>query len=353
MTRARGHDRGMANDLTFRITRTRFDEDYSPADSSRLTTNFANLARGEHRQQNLRNALGMIDERANDLAAPSASAAATSASHASSASPAGDSRRYAVELDIVSVTAEFDDGATDVAFPLLEMLDVTIVDQHTGERHHGILGNNFSSYLRDYDFSVLLPTLDRSAGIPADFGLLHGRLFQRFLESDAFRSEFDQEPVVCISVSTSQTYRQTATVHPVLGAEYAHEHSSLTDDYFGRMGMQVRYFMPPGGKAPLAFYTRGDLLHDYSDLQLVGTIATMETFQKIYRPEIYNADVVAPATYRPTLEHTDFAVPPVTYDREERSRLGVTQGRWTEEHLVKPHRELLARLAADTAVPTR
>ncbi|RDH95301.1 uncharacterized protein DUF1852 [Curtobacterium sp. AG1037] len=344
MTRARGHDRGMANDLTFRITRTRFDEDYSPADSSRLTTNFANLARGEHRQQNLRNALGMIDERANDLAAPSAAAAAASA---------GDSRRYAVELDIVSVTAEFDDGATDVAFPLLEMLDVTIVDQHTGERHHGILGNNFSSYLRDYDFSVLLPTLDKSAGIPADFGQLHGRLFQRFLESDAFRSEFDQEPVVCISVSTSQTYRQTSTVHPVLGAEYAHEHSSLTDDYFGRMGMQVRYFMPPGGKAPLAFYTRGDLLHDYSDLQLVGTIATMETFQKIYRPEIYNADVVALATYRPTLEHTDFAVPPVTYDREERSRLGVTQGRWTEEHLVKPHRALLARLAADTAVPTR
>ncbi len=170
MTRARGHDRGMANDLTFRITRTRFDEDYSPADSSRLTTNFANLARGEHRQQNLRNALGMIDERANDLAAPSASAAATSASHASSASPAGVTRRYAVELDIVSVTAEFDDGATDVAFPLLEMLDVTIVDQHTGERHHGILGNNFSSYLRDYDFSVLLPTLDKSAGIPPTSG---------------------------------------------------------------------------------------------------------------------------------------------------------------------------------------
>ncbi len=63
----------------------------------------------------------------------------------------------------------------------------------------------------------------------------------------------------------------------------------------------------------------------------------METFQKIYRPEIYNADVVAPATYRPTLEHTDFAVPPVTYDREERSRLGVTQGRWTEESTWSSH----------------
>jgi hypothetical protein len=326
----------MANDLTFSTTRTRFDEDYSPSDSSRLTTNFANLARGEQRQQNLRNALAMIDRRSNDLASGDA-----------------DGDRYRVELDIVSVSAHFVDQGVAGEFPLLEMLDVAIVDQHTGERHQGILGNNFSSYLRDYDFAVLLPTLDTSAGIPADFGQLHGQLFQRFLESDAFRSQFSAEPVVCISVSTSQTYQQTATVHPVLGAEYQHEHSSLTDDYFGKMGMQVRYFMPPGGKAPLAFYTRGDLVSDYTDLQLIGTIATMETFQKIYRPEIYNADTVAPSTYRPSLAHTDFTVPPVTYDREERSRLGVTQGRWTEEHLVTPHRALLSRWAAGAAVPSR
>ncbi|WP_420368750.1 putative oxygenase MesX [Curtobacterium sp. L1-20] len=326
----------MANDLTFSTTRTQFDEDYSPSDSSRLTTNFANLARGEQRQQNLRNALAMIDRRSNDLASGGA-----------------DGDRYRVELDIVSVTAHFVDQGVAGEFPLLEMLDVAIVDQHTGERHQGILGNNFSSYLRDYDFAVLLPTLDTSAGIPADFGQLHGQLFQRFLESDAFRSQFSAEPVVCISVSTSQTYQQTATVHPVLGAEYQHEHSSLTDDYFGKMGMQVRYFMPPGGKAPLAFYTRGDLVSDYTDLQLIGTIATMETFQKIYRPEIYNADTVAPSTYRPSLAHTDFTVPPVTYDREERSRLGVTQGRWTEEHLVTPHRALLSRWAAGAAVPSR
>ncbi|MEK6342331.1 MAG: putative oxygenase MesX, partial [Curtobacterium sp.] len=190
----------MANDLTFSITRTRFDEDYSPSDSSRLTTNFANLARGERRQENLRAALTMIDERANDLA--------------------GTPDRYRLQLDIVSVALAFPDGGSDAEFPLLEMLDVTIVDQHTGERHHGILGNNFSSYLRDYDFSVLLPS---SQGVPSDFGVLHGALFQRFLESPAFRSEFDAEPVVCISVSTSQTYRRTGYVHPALGAEYEHE----------------------------------------------------------------------------------------------------------------------------------
>ncbi|MFJ4297746.1 putative oxygenase MesX [Curtobacterium sp. NPDC089689] len=327
----------MTDDLTFSITRTRFDEDYSPSDSSRLTTNFANLARGEHRQQNLRNALSLINGRLNELAGAAGSSAVPSAT--------GD--RYRVELDIVSVSMEFVDEGAAERFPLLEMLDVTIVDQHTGERHQGILGNNFSSYLRDYDFSVLLPSLP---SLPSDFGVLHGVLFQRFLSSSAFHDGFDTEPVVCISVSTSQTYRQTGFVHPVLGAEYDHEHSSLTDDYFGRMGMQVRYFQPAGGAAPLAFYSRGDVTGDYSDLQLIGTIATMETFQKIYRPEIYNADTPAGATYRPTLEHTDFTVPPVTYDREERSRLGVTQGRWTEEHLVTPHRALLGRFAADAAV---
>ncbi|PZE34772.1 putative oxygenase MesX [Curtobacterium sp. MCPF17_031] len=326
----------MANDLTFSITRTRFDEDYSPSDSSRLTTNFANLARGEHRQQNLRTALDMIDRRCNDLL--------------SSNNPNGD--RYRVELDIVSVTAHFVDQGSSGEFPLLEMLDVAIVDQHTGERHQGILGNNFSSYLRDYDFAVLLPSLDKSAGIPSDFGELHGQLFQRFLESAAFQDQFTAEPVVCISVSTSQTYRQTEYVHPVLGAEYEHEHSSLTDDYFGRMGMQVRYFMPAGGKAPLAFYTRGDLVNDYSDLQLIGTISTMETFQKIYRPEIYNANTAAPSTYRPSLAHTDYSVPSVSYDREERSRLAITQGRYTEEHLVTPHRALLERWATRAAVPS-
>ncbi|MDF2492894.1 MAG: hypothetical protein K0Q58_1472, partial [Microbacterium sp.] len=51
----------MANAFAFRITTVRFDEDYSPSETSRVTTNFANLARGERRQENLRNALTMID----------------------------------------------------------------------------------------------------------------------------------------------------------------------------------------------------------------------------------------------------------------------------------------------------
>ncbi|WP_439693824.1 putative oxygenase MesX [Curtobacterium sp. SP.BCo] len=327
-------------DFSFHIDTTRFDEDYTPSATSRVTTNFANLARGEHRQQNLRNALTMIDRRFNDLARWD--------------NPNGD--RYRVELDIVSVTTRFEASGEDQEFPLLEVLDIHIVDQHTGVRHQGIVGNNFSSYLRDYDFAVRLPSVNEGATtftVPDDFGSLHGLLFQSFLESDAYRDAFSTQPVICISVSTSQTYRRTDNTHPVLGVEYHHERSSLTDDYFGRMGLQVRYFMPHGSTAPLAFYSRGDLLNDYSNLQLIGTISTMETFQKIYRPEIYNANAAAAGTYRPSLDQQDFSRTAVDYDREERSRLAITQGHYTREHFVEPHRELLERWATGlVATPT-
>lgn len=330
----------MANDITFSISTTRFDEDYAPADTSRVTTNFANLARGEHRQQNLRNALSMIDRRFNDLA--------------SDDNPAGD--RYRVELDIVSVQLQFTDGADDEHIPVIEVLDVHVVDTVTGERHRGIVGNNFSSYLRDYDFSVVLPAANASGSgftVPDDFGILHGKLFQHFLDSDAYRERFPQSPVICISVSTSRTYRRTGVVHPVLGIEYEQDSFSMTDEYFAKMGLQARYFMPRGSVAPFAFYFRGDLLGDYTDLQLIGTISTMETFQKIYRPEVYNAVTPAGAVYRPTLDQPDFVRTGIDYDREERSQLAVTQGRYAEEHFVKPHRLVLDQWAAAYAAPVR
>ena len=322
----------MSNDFTFRISTTRFDEDYSPSESSRATTNFANLARGAGRQENLRNALTMIDRRFNDLARWD--------------NPEGD--RYTLEIDIVSVDLEFAASGDDQRFPLLEVLDLVIVDRQTGARHHGIVGNNFSSYLRDFDFSVLLPAVSAVAGgftVPEDFGVLHGKLFEAFLDSPEYRERFTVSPVICISVSTSKTYRRTDNRHPVLGVEYVQDEYSLTDEYFGKMGLRVRYFLPEGSSAPLAFYFRGDLLNDYTNLQLIGTISTMETFQKIYRPEIYNANSAAAGVFRPTLDSSDFSRTRVDYDRDERSRLALTQGKWAEEHFVTPHGDALARWA--------
>lgn len=327
----------MTTDFAYRITTTRFDEDYAPSGTSRITTNFANLARGEHRRQNLRNALTMIDRRFNSLADWD--------------NPTGD--RYTVELEIVSVGLRLAES-DDQAFPLLEVLDIQILDGVTGRRTHGIVGNNFSSYIRDYDFSVLLPALKAAAPggpTPEDFGGLHGKLFDHFIDSAEYRERFAAPPVICISVSTSKTYRRSATRHPVLGVEYENDDVSLTDEYFSRMGLKVRFFMPPGSVAPLAFYHRGDLLADYSSLELIGTISTMETFQKIYRPEIYNANSAAPAVYRPSLESQDYSRPQITYDRDERSRLAVTQGQYTEEHLMTPHRSALEAWAAAYPAP--
>lgn len=318
--------------LHFSVERTRFDEDYHPLGNTRITTNFANLARGENRRENLRNALTMIDNRFNELA------------HWDNE----DGDRYSVELDIVSVGVDIDATGGE-AFPLIEMLQTSIVDRRRDTRIEGIVGNNFSSYVRDYDFSIRLPAYNAEASafrVPEDFGELHGNLFQSFLRSDAYALNFATAPVICLSVSSSKIYHRTENRHPILGVEYRQNEYSLTDEYFGRMGLRVRYFMPANSAAPLAFYFLGDLLTDYTNLELIATISTMETFQKIYRPEIYNANSAAGARYQPRLTHSDYSTTRVVYDREERARLAVEQGRFAEETLMKPYGSILEQWSA-------
>ncbi len=333
--------------LGFSLDSTRFDEDYRPLANSRITTNFANLARGEKRQENLRKAFRMIDDRFDDLAARIGV----------------DGTRYGLELDIVSVSLDFQDAdgrSIHDAVPLIEVLQTTIVDRASGERLPGIVGNNFSSYVRDYDFSIRLPQHVASAGadagtagaapaLPADFGDLHGNLFKAFVRSDAFAERFAKPPVICLSVSSSKTYHRTDTEHPVLGVEYRQSAYSSTDAYFAKMGLGVRFFMPPGSRAPLAFYFDGDLTGDYSDLELIATISTMETFQKIYRPEIDSATDAAGQEYWPSLTNPGFEPTGIVYDREERSRLAVEQGRFAEEHFIEPHKDALEEWSAGFA----
>ncbi|MBU9174273.1 MULTISPECIES: DUF1852 domain-containing protein [Burkholderia] len=327
----------MENNFTFEIKSICFDENYHPSDNTRITTNFANLARGTSRQENLRNTLKMIDSRFNDLA------------HWDN--PKGD--RYSVDLEIISVEMKIDAGRSIDAFPLIEILKTKIIDKKNGKRIEGIAGNNFSSYVRDYDFSVLLPehNHDKSEfGIPDDFGDLHGKLFKHFLNSSAYREISGKPPVICISASTSKTYHRTENQHPILGVEYRQSELSSTDQYFGKMGLQVRYFMPPNSVAPLAFYFLGDLLEDYTNLELIGTISAMETFQKIYRPEIYNANSAAGKCYQPSLKHRDYSLTRIVYDREERSQLAVKQGKFTEEHFIKPYKHILEQWASSCAL---
>jgi len=326
----------MSNDFTFNIKSIGFDENYRPSDNTRLTTNFANLARGKSRQENLRNTLRMIDNRFNNLA------------HWDN--PNGD--RYTVELNIISVEMTIGAAGGNEALPLIEILKPNIIDKKTGERTDGIAGNNFSSYVRDYDFSVLLPehNADKAAfGTPDNFGDFHGKLFKHFVNSDAYKQHFSKPPVICISASSSKVYHRTENVHPILGVEYQQNELSPTDRYFDKMGMKVRYFMPPNSFAPLAFYFIGDLLADYTNLELIGTISTMETFQKIYRPEIYNANSAAGKLYQPSLKNQDYSLTQIVYDRDERSQLAVKQGKYTEEHFIKPYKNILEQWAANDA----
>ena len=324
----------MKDQLTFSIKRIGFDEHYSPSNDTRLTTNFANLARGERRQENLRRAINMINNNFN--------------ARANWDNPNAD--RYAVELDIVHVDVDVEgNGKT---FPTIEILKTAIIDHKTNKRIEGIVGNNFSSYVRDYDFSVVL--LEHNKGkpdfsAPEGYGDLHGKMFQAFVKSAIYQQNFSKLPVMCLSVSDNKTYHRTANSHPILGVEYVPNEPSLTENYFKKMGMEVRYFMPPNSVAPYAFYFFGDLLTDYTNLELISTLSTMETFQKIYRPEIYNANAYAGDVFKPSLKHEDYSLTRIVYDREERSRLAIEQGKWAQEHFIKPYQTLLTQWAANYA----
>ena len=139
--------------------------------------------------------------------------------------PKGD--RYTVELEIISVELNIDGETSGNALPLIEILKTNIVDRKTGERIDGIVGNNFSSYVRDYDFSVLLLEHNKDQAkfsTPEDFGDLHGKLFRLFVNSSTYK-EYFKPPVICLSVSSSKVYHRTENQHPVLGVEY------LQDEY--------------------------------------------------------------------------------------------------------------------------
>ncbi|ENM5764960.1 DUF1852 domain-containing protein [Vibrio mimicus] len=324
----------MTQNFTFTIKKTRLDENYHPSDNTRITTNFANLARGEHRQQNLRGVLHMIDRRFNDLACWD--------------NPTGD--RYSVELEIISADIKME--STSDTIPSIEVLKTYIVDRMTDQRIEGIVGNNFSSYVRDYDFSVRL--LDHNKGksqfsVPEDFGLLHGSIFKSFVNSESYKQNFTKSPVICLSVSDSKVYNRTNNQHPILGVEYEPNDLSLTEQYFQKMGLQARYFMPKNSVAPFAFYFFGDLLNDYTNLELISTISTMETLQKIYRPEIYFANTVAGERYQANLKSDTHSLTDIVYDREERTQLAIKQGKYAEEVFIKPYQSVLEQWSAQYA----
>jgi hypothetical protein len=289
----------------------------------------------QSRQQNLRNTLRMIDNRFNDLA------------HWDN--PTGD--RYAVELEIISVEMRMDASSGNDVFPLIEILKTCILDKKTNQRIDGIAGTTSRPTCATTTSVSCSRVQRRSSGIQHARRLWRPawKAVQAICQSSTYKERFSKPPVICISASTSKTYQRTGNQHPVLGVEYQQNELSSTDRYFAKMGMQVRFFMPPNGVAPLAFYFHGDLLGDYTNLELIGTISTMETFQKIYRPEIYNANSAAGKLYRPSLKNQDYSSTQIVYDREERGQWPSSRAKFAEEHFIKPYRNVLEQWAVDFA----
>ena len=52
--------------------------------------------------------------------------------------------------------------------------------------------------------------------------------------------------------------------------------------------------------------------------------------------------------YQPSLKYQDYSLTQVLYDRAERSRMAVTQGRFTEETFIKPYLNFLFRYSQKT-----
>src|SRR5690606_40758127 len=92
----------------------------------------------------------------------------------------------------------------------IEILKTYILDHKTNKRIEATVGNNFASYVRDYDFSVVLRSHNEGKHeftVPADFGDLHGNMFKDFVQSDVYKENFNKLPVICLSVSRSEERR--------------------------------------------------------------------------------------------------------------------------------------------------
>ncbi len=318
--------------LQLTLNRTAIDADYVPAAQSRQSTNIINLARdAQTRVDNLCVLTQQIQVRYQDLL--SAAASQHPAQH--------------IRLEILTINAAFE--ASPVApFPIAECLRVVFEDRHTGAWCSGPVGLSFSSYIRDYDFNILLPQLSLQQNPQAldGFGRLHGLLYRLMFRSIWSGGVLDQPCLFALSVSSRRQYQGQAEQHPILGRRYRELGStSLTSRYFAAMGLSASHFMPPGAMAPLTFYHEADQLLNQTSQDLAALTAVMESLQRIYRPEIYAADLAAGDHFAPSLSNTHFTPAAVHYDRQERDRqLGPEQAARAWECFLKPHATSLQRL---------
>jgi hypothetical protein len=321
--------------IKFELIRTRFDDNYIPNLNSRRTTNLVNLSRNPtSRKNNINTLFDMINKRLNSyLLLPV------------------NEERYKIKIDILTTQAWFD-GFDVERFPISEMLDVSIVDTQTQNVIDGPIGLNLSSYLRDYDFNVVLPKIIKKEATQEEeesFGLLHGIIYQMQFKDFYENGIFDKKAVMAISVSSNRTYTRTNKIHSVLGINYAENgDNSYTANYLKKMGFESSYYMAQDMSSPLAFYHVKDDLENRDSIQLWALISVMDVIQKIYRPEIYGSNKIAGEVFNPSLTESDYTRPAIYYDREERDdTLVYQQADYVNSNFLNPYKSVLKKLISD------
>lgn len=315
--------------LEFSVAATPYDTGYTVADATRATTNFANLARDPAtRRRNISTFLDLVNADLNLLL--------------------GDpTARYQICLDVLTVSCRVTGDPAEESIPMTEVMRAAVRDSQSGAIHDGPIGLNFSSYLRDYDFRIVLPELlsrKASAEEMNDFGAVHGLLTRAQFGPDGVIPE---PLTVAISISQSGEYEATSQMHPILGREYRTLSESLTDAYFRQMGLTPQFFRPRILPAPIAFYSAEPICH-HNGFYLAALVAVMGNFQRVYRPEIYLARTPfsdVPGTHsRASLGNADYTQPAIHYDRNEREVLADVQARLISERLLVPHADTIERL---------
>lgn len=209
--------------IRFTVQTQPYDADYVVGKDTRATTNFANFARNP---ADLRHSISLFLALVNgDL-------------NRLLGHDQGD-QRYAIRLEILSVRAHLDrdsvdqDPATD-GILMTEVMRARVQDCSNGSIHAGPTGMNFSSYLRDYDFRIVLPALLQRHASPEEmeqFGLLHGLLSRlqfgrRGLISDPL--------AIAISISQMRLHRHRESPYPagpgVHIQSHQHDRSLLRPD---------------------------------------------------------------------------------------------------------------------------
>lgn len=319
--------------IRFTAESLKYDADYTPGVETRATTNFANLARNPAtRRRNITKLFEIINRDLNLFLVQD-----------------GDAARYEISLEVISIRAKFPGVTDDNGILLTEIMGADVVDSQSGEVFPGPTGLNFSSYLRDYDFKIVLPKINAKTASRKEieeFGRLHGLITRLQFGHNRVVPDY---PTVAISISQSVEYLATDFVHPMLGREYAPRKDSLTDRYFSHMDLRPRFFRPFNLPAPIAFYSHvREPLCDRSDFFISSLLAVMGNFQRIYRPEIYLSrtafDDSPGKACQISLSNRNFDPPPIDYDKGEREVLSDSQAYNIEKRFLKRYPDLIEKL---------